>query len=148
MISQRLAKKNLEVLADGKEYKVYLHRTALQTADNVMNTGLNIGASADSTLTSGGVDQFVKRHWDDQVVVVAVVVNLPRNIKLKHAADWLLENGQTNEQGGVIPNRYIRGYISRSTGEFIKNPQFREVTEEENSKLNGYEPKVDDFFGS
>ncbi|MBI5873175.1 MAG: M24 family metallopeptidase [Candidatus Omnitrophica bacterium] len=122
--------------ANGRE--IYLHRTSADNAASILKSGLKVPgmdlsttASITSSDPSQALNQYNMSHKGNTHVVV---VEFPRSELLKtgyekisYQIDSLLEQNKFYETG-IVPVKYIKGYIEKSTSEFTPNPKFSSLS--------------------
>lgn len=137
-----IAKRNLDILT---QPGTYLHRTNNDSAQSIINSGLRIrgvdimghvtGSSQDETTA---VEKFNLRHKQDTAVVVIEMIPDKKDV----AGEWAISQYQKDENGDFIyPSRHIKGFIDRQTGNFIPNPNFIHLTDEEKAKGSQINPQ-------
>lgn len=133
---QEIAQRNIDLL-QSEHNSVFLHQTSESAAASIFSSGLKVKASTRGTVLPSSVDNFTKTHKDAETTIV---INMPKGFAFKQDLldSWLVDMDHRSEGQLVVPSKYVRGSISRVSGEFTPNPNFQPITEEDNVQAEEY----------
>ncbi len=134
--TQRLIEKGIDkLLVSTSEYVTMIHRTDINSAQNIVEKGFATNYSIESTASSSSsnrdvaINQYLHRHKNDTAVVI---LRIPRSKYREIDQRGILPEikkpnmaGITTESG-VIPPSWIVGYVERENTELVKSPHFED----------------------